>query len=635
MTDPIDVKSPQDREVAPTQSNINTNGGAFIAGNVDVKGNFTARDSYHLVLPPKMQRFLRLCAFAIVGLIGVIAVSAIGLTLIFGNEKIRQVSYDWGLWNAFPSEGPDETLIVIAQFTRTDDIKNSKPHEEIQSAILEAVKNLVVNEPKINLRVEIVPDQLGVNDKDAAEKLGKRYNASLVIWGGETAFRSTINFFNLKQPTSKASKIRISETERSQDVLQPEAYKQFITNEMPKQMSFWALFAIGQSYYSRGESGYEASLKTIETAIKILPANTNSITGLSDAYFRLGWLYQKSLKLDVSVSAYTEAIRLNPDEETTYNNRGVAYAHLKRHDYAVEDYNKAIKLNSNLAAAYNNRGLSYIDQKKYELAITDFNKAIRLDPSSANKYINRGSAYGNNKQYEQAIQDFNEAIRLDPQSANAYYNRGVANGDLFHYEQAIQDFNEAIRLDPTFAKAYLSRGAVYYNIPKQYDLGIKDFGETIRIDPTFVMAFYNRGLAYSESMNYAQAIKDFDEAIRLDSSFADFYIGRGRAYEKLGQYQNSIEDYNRAIDLNPKSALAYNSRGFVYYISVKYEQAIDNYNKAIQLDPIFAPYYNNRGSAYDALGRYEQAANDFNAAILLDPTNARFYKNRGTAYPVV
>ena len=54
----------------------------------------------------------------------------------------------------------------------------------------------------------------------------------------------------------------------------------------------------------------------------------------------------------------TEAIELNPQLTTAYNNRGNVYKDMgKNSDRAIQDYDKAIKLNPNLAAAYYNRGI--------------------------------------------------------------------------------------------------------------------------------------------------------------------------------------------------------------------------------------------------------------------------------------
>jgi tetratricopeptide (TPR) repeat protein len=120
------------------------------------------------------------------------------------------------------------------------------------------------------------------------------------------------------------------------------------------------------------------------------------------------------------------AIKLQPDYASAYNNRGNAYTDLRQYQRAIEDYNKAILLKPDYAEAYNNRGDAYYGLGQYERAIEDCNKAILLKPDYAPVYSNRGKAYAELGQYYPAIEDFNEAIRLKPDDVNAYNNRGFA-----------------------------------------------------------------------------------------------------------------------------------------------------------------------------------------------------------------
>ncbi len=83
---------------------------------------------------------------------------------------------------AFPAEQPGETLLVIATFRYTEGIQNTVPHEKIRAAIYEVLKTVEVP----NLRIAIAPVVLAAVDREGAEQLGARYNASIVVWGEDT-----------------------------------------------------------------------------------------------------------------------------------------------------------------------------------------------------------------------------------------------------------------------------------------------------------------------------------------------------------------------------------------------------------------------------------------------------------------
>jgi tetratricopeptide (TPR) repeat protein len=126
-----------------------------------------------------------------------------------------------------------------------------------------------------------------------------------------------------------------------------------------------------------------------------------------------------------AIEYLNNAIKLQPDDENYYYNRGVAYDNLGQYQPAIKDYNQAISLKPDYAEAFHNRGTIYSEIGQYQLAIKDFNEAIRLQPNDAEAYHGRGFAYDKLDQYQRAIEDYNQAIRLQPDYTKAYNNRGI------------------------------------------------------------------------------------------------------------------------------------------------------------------------------------------------------------------
>ncbi|MBD3878924.1 MAG: tetratricopeptide repeat protein [Quinella sp. 1Q5] len=56
-----------------------------------------------------------------------------------------------------------------------------------------------------------------------------------------------------------------------------------------------------------------------------------------------------------AIKLYDEAIRLNPNDDMSYNNRGLAYKNLRQYERALQDFNRAIQINPNNASAKYNR----------------------------------------------------------------------------------------------------------------------------------------------------------------------------------------------------------------------------------------------------------------------------------------
>ncbi len=465
---------------------------------------------------------------AIVGLIGVL----ISAGADFGGavDQFRE----WGLVRGFPKERKGEVLIVIASFYYSDEsLLDTTPHNEIKRAIEREVQALDFT----NLRVEVAPDRLQADDRAGAQALGDRYDASLVIWGADTGVRVSVNFYNHKQPNFVAADVRIEETIHTQ-IAAPNEYAEFITQDLPNQLTFLSLFAMGQSYLAT--EAYTDSVQVTEAAVAQL-GDSPTIKGAAGAYALLGWLHSVALP--------------TPD-----------------YILALADLNRAIELDPQYVEAYHGRAYVYLAMEDYHHALADYTRIIKLDPQFVAAYRDRGSAYYALDDYNNALADLNRAIELDPQDTAAYRIRGAVYYDLDDDNNAFADLNRAIELDPQYTAAYRVRGSVYYDLD-DYNNALADFNRAIELDSEYARAYHYRGMIYCAMGNYPDAIADLDRAIEIDPQDTIAYLRRAYTYYQMGDYDHSIADLDRAVELNPTSAQVYYVRGGIYYEIGEYDNA--------------------------------------------------------------
>ena len=160
-----------------------------------------------------------------------------------------------------------------------------------------------------------------------------------------------------------------------------------------------------------------------------------------------------------AIKLYRESIKIKPNFDMAYINRGLAYSSLSllgesTAEKAIQDFNKTIKLNPNYVNAYHYRGDIYLlVLDDYEKAIRDFSSFIKLNKNDSYVYPNNSSAYSGRalahiclEQYEQAIKDYNKAIELAPTDATAYQIRGFCYQQLGDEAKAQADFAKAKKL---------------------------------------------------------------------------------------------------------------------------------------------------------------------------------------------
>ena len=556
--------------------------------------------------------YLARSVLAISVLLGIIAA---GISIPGSWDDVFQLAKEKGLILAFPKAKEDEILIMISEFQYSENLVNTEAHNEIRYAIEEAAHNLGDS----SIRVQVHPAKLDADDFENVLKIAKLHRASLVIWGEDTGAHITVNFLNVKNPYYIPSTVRISEKEKTQ-LADPKAYAQFVTDDLPGQLRFLSLLAVGQTHYSAGESSL--AITTFEEAISTYENQQPLSEVLPDAYFFLGSIYQDQIfDLDQSIDFYNKAIQIDPNYVSAYNNRGNVWVDKGDLEKALADFNKAIQLDPNYLAAYNNRGIAWSEKG-------DFEKAIQLDPHIAAPYFNLGVEWRDKGNLEKALGDFTEAIQLDPNFALAYNERGTVWSDKGDFDKAIDDFNEAIRLDPNFFGTYQNRGLTWF-LKEDLEKAIADYDKAIEFNPDYPSLYSYRAFALFVKGDFEKAIADYDKVIQLDPQNVEAYNIRGFIWSEIGDLEKAIADYDKAIQLDPQNAEAYDGRGIIWMMKGNMEKAIADYNKAIQLDPNFTQTYYNRGAALRVKGNLDQALIDFDKVIQLDSQDADAFLSRG------
>jgi tetratricopeptide (TPR) repeat protein len=114
-----------------------------------------------------------------------------------------------------------------------------------------------------------------------------------------------------------------------------------------------------------------------------------------------------------AISAFSDAIRLDPRHAEAYYLRALTYAKSGRPSKAIADANEAVRLNPKYELAFYLRGILYAGKGELDKAIADFTEAIRLAPKHALAYRRRGMAYEKKGNKPQAEKDYAQAKKLE------------------------------------------------------------------------------------------------------------------------------------------------------------------------------------------------------------------------------
>ena len=261
-------------------------------------------------------------------------------------------------------------------------------------------------------------------------------------------------------------------------------------------------------------------------------------------FVKLGDEHLTKGEYDAALSAYSQALQIQPYDADIYYKRGNAYYSLEDYPAAITDYLRAININPNYIQAYNKSGNARYYLGDYEGAIADYTHVIKNNPDDAFAYRNRAyvrSYIGDN---QGAIEDYTEVIRINPHEVNIENlvdNSGYLLGNK-------PQLNENVNLGSQ-------------NIPDN----INALSQENEVNLNNTIDFKQRGNVHYEFGDYQRAIADYTQAIVLNIHDTDAYYQRGNCYFQLGDKQAAIEDYTQVININSYHGEAYYHRANCRY----------------------------------------------------------------------
>lgn len=117
-------------------------------------------------------------------------------------------------------------------------------------------------------------------------------------------------------------------------------------------------------------------IKELPNSKKILKA-LGKIKNLTAEGHRIkGNAYKAEKNFDESLKEYTLAIKIDPNDDIAYHNRGYIYTKIENFDEAIEDYKKATELDPTYPDTYKNLAEAYILKGKYEISFKTAQKIL-------------------------------------------------------------------------------------------------------------------------------------------------------------------------------------------------------------------------------------------------------------------
>src|SRR5205085_2133299 len=218
--------------------------------------------------------------------------------------------------------------------------------------------------------------------------------------------------------------------------------------------------------------GFNSNTKATRSTTSATPSTTSSqrqspvstptpsieqLRAEAELRYEEGLELTKARRYQDAVSAYQQAIILNPDFAEAYHELGFAFFKLGKYEESVASSQQAIKLKPDNSDTYRNLGLAYQALRRWKAAMEAFTKSLKIKPGDAATHYNLGLVLKNNNDIDAAIESFKETIKIKPDFALAHYELGLAYTVTDEPQLANEEYNILSSLNPKLAEKLLKK----------------------------------------------------------------------------------------------------------------------------------------------------------------------------------
>ena len=380
------------------------------------------------------------------------------------------------------------------------------------------------------------------------------------------------------------------------------AWKQAIA-ESPKYLQ--AYLQLAELYFENAE--YEAAIRTYLSATALVSEREPSQrTGTADIFYNLGNSYLYAQQLESAVSAYQQAVDMNPAMVRAWANMGTVLLEMERFDTAIAACQSALKANTAVRSSGKHAPISPSELSAIEFTL---NTAQNIKDGEytmqAYRTWRRGISASNRGDLSTAIKLWEQTVSLSPQYATAHENLAWVYFTLKRFDDAIQSCETVQTIRPSPQVAQLLTFATELKAGKY---------------PFEAYQLWEQGRRANAAGNLAEAVTLFSKAIEVGPKFAAAYNTLAWLYaDKLETNLEAAEKLARqAHALDPDAAHIYDTLGWILHKQGHHTEALNAFEQALEQGPNNAEYLYHASLAAMAIGESAQALKYLTEAIAVD-----------------
>lgn len=162
-----------------------------------------------------------------------------------------------------------------------------------------------------------------------------------------------------------------------------------------------------------------------------------------------GKMLERQNDLFRAIDQYKKAIVADPRATQAYNRLGMVYQRLQRHEDAERIFQQGLRASPKSAVLHNNLGFCFLRRERFAKAEASFRSALDISPTFARARMNLAITLARSDQTEESAAQFAKVVT----SPIAHFNVAVVRAEMQDYRGAEKALRKALELDPGFEPA--------------------------------------------------------------------------------------------------------------------------------------------------------------------------------------
>ena len=343
----------------------------------------------------------------------------------------------------------------------------------------------------------------------------------------------------------------------------PEAVKQFEAYQALAEGDAAAQFLLGQAYIQTGDTkkAAVAFAEGVREDPDFLVSHQEEIAGAADDFLKAGREALETGDLATAAELLTIVAPLVPGQGDVYILLGQAHQQSNDIVQALTAYGNAVSLNPELKDAHADEidavaqqglemGQAALEAGDLPMAAQVLGLTAALLPDEPRVHFLLGNVYNQANQFAQAIEQYQVVLGLEPDSSSAHTNMGVVFYKMGDLQKAVEEFDVALEIEPGDAETHYLLGAAYVQM-EQFQSGKTEFETALELDDQLAPSYIGLGNVYLLQGDIDSALEMAEQAITLSPNSPEAFFLLGQVHIQLSNIVEARNALEQVLSLNP------------------------------------------------------------------------------------